>query len=170
MKENEGEKDAELAKSTAAHSMPMILRGPGVDQPAYWGKHLFNQYVLRACNVPSKPTVLTGDPVRAGETGLLPQPPGERLGSIAALDEKRHSLLGSAITERVNNDGEELASVGSPMGGSPPTGFLSGRERLGGLRQGMLGWVCYSERPRASKPLGQSLAPKSHWVEFILLH
>lgn len=105
--------------------------------------------------MPSEPTVLTGDPVRAGETGLLTQLPGERLGSIAALDERRHSLLGSAITERVNNDGEELPSVGSPMGGSPPTGFLSGGERLGGLRQGMLGGSVTQKGPE----------PANRWVK-----
>lgn len=160
LKENKGEKNTELQNHSCprhAHDPERSRRG----QACLLGKHLFNQYVLRACNAPNKPAVLTGDPGRAGETGPLAQPPGERLGSIADLDERRHSLLGSTITERVNNDGEELSSAGSPMGGSPPTGFLSGRERLGGLRQGMLGWVCYSERPRASKPLGQSLAPRA---------
>ena len=95
-------------QNQCAHCMPMIVGGPGVDKPALGGgEHLFNEHIWRFCFTPSKPTALTGrpcpagDPVRAGETGLLTQPnPGERWGPTTALGERRHSLLRSAITRK----------------------------------------------------------------------
>lgn len=48
--------------------------------------------------------------------------------------------LALPLQERVKILGRSLPIWAARWeGGSPPTGFLQGRERLGGLRQGMLG-------------------------------
>lgn len=170
MKENKGEKDAELAKSTDAHGMPIILRSPGVDKPAYWGKTSIQLVCIEGLQCTKQEYSTHRRPTQSGDTGLLTQPLGERLGSIAALDERRHSFLVLPSQKGLTMTGRSCLVWAAQWEGAHPQASCRGRERLGGLRQGMPGWVCYSGRPRASKPLGQSLAPKSHWVEFILLH
>lgn len=61
--------------------------------------------------------------------------------------------------ERVNSDREDRQSS-SPRGASPPTGFLQGRERLGGLQARYAGWVCFLRRAQSQQAVGSEFGPQ----------
>lgn len=86
MKENKRVKDAELAKTTDAHGMPITLSSPGVDKPAYWGKTSIHLVCIEGLQCTKQAYSIHRRPIQSGDTGLLTKPPRERLGSMAALD------------------------------------------------------------------------------------
>lgn len=119
-------------QNQCAHCMPMIVGGPGVDKPALGGGNIYSMsiyggFALHQASLRHSLAdhVLQETQLEREKLGFLPSPTQERGGGPPQpwVREDTHSFV-LPSQERVNSDGEELPSLGSPMGGSPPTGFL----------------------------------------------